>query len=197
MTKVTRKKKFWRVVKRKLFKPIAYAVGLSFFLYLVIGNVVMQRKVVEEQAPRFLITRISKTFDETEFMHLLLTAQEILKMPKASSQLVDFVNGPFPGKCPPYLKQQLNRMNWEPQAFLVRFQKLFEMYQVYDRIARLDDTISFLSTEVEEGRLPYAINYQIEVLKKERATIIGKDISQEEFDFVSEYHGLVLRLKRE
>ena len=196
MTKVTKKQKFWRVVKRKLLKPILYAIGLSFFLYLIIGNVVMQRKVIEEQAPRFLITRISKAFDETEFMHLLLTVQEILKMPKASSQLLNFVNEPFPGKCPPYLKQQLNRMNWEPQAFLVRVHKLFEMYDVYDRIVRLDDTISFLSNEVRENRLPFTIMVQIDVLKKEREAIIGKDISQEEYNFVSEYNGLILRLKR-
>ncbi len=196
MTKITRRKKFFRVVKRKLLKPILYAVALSFFLYLVVGNVVMQRKVIQEQSPRFLITRISKTFDETEFMHLLLTAQELLKMPKASSQLIDFVNGPFPGKCPPYLKQQLNRMNWDPSAFLVRTQKLFEMYDVYDRIVRLDETIAFLSAEVDEGRLPYSIHGQVDILKSERDAIIGKDISQEEFDFVAEYNGLILRLKQ-
>lgn len=196
MAKVSRRKKFLRVAKRKLLKPVIYAVGLSIFLYLVVGNVVLQRKVIQAQTPRFLITRISDTFDETEFMHLLLTAQEILKMPKASTQLVDFANGPFPGTCPNYLKQQLNRMNWEPQAFLVRVKKLFEMYDVYDRIARLDDTISFLQTEVDEGRLPYAINVQIDMLKKERAAIIGKDISQEEYNFVAEYNGLILRLKK-
>ncbi len=196
MAKVSRRRKFLRVVKRKLLKPVIYAVGLSIFLYLVVGNVVLQRKVIQAQTPRFLITRISDTFDETEFMHLLLTAQELLKMPKASTQLVDFANGPFPGACPNYLKQQLNRMNWEPQAFLVRVKKLFKMYEVYDRIARLDDTISFLQTEVDEGRLPYAINVQIDVLKKERAAIIGKDISQEEYNFVAEYNGLILRLKK-
>lgn len=195
MAKVTRRKKFWRVLRRKLFKPLLYATGLSLLLYLIIGNAVIQRRVVEVQAPRFLITRISESFDETEFMHLLLTAQELLKLPKASSQLLDFVQEPFPGKCPPYLKEQLNRMNWEPQAFLVRVHKLFKMYDVYDRIVRLDDTISFLSKEVEEGRLPVAIVSQIEILKKERMAIIGKDISQEEFDFVSEYNGLILRLK--
>ncbi len=196
MAKVSRRKKFLRVAKRKLLKPVIYAVGLSIFLYLVVGNVVLQRKVIQAQTPRFLITRISDTFDETEFMHLLLTAQEILKMPKASTQLVDFANGPFPEACPNYLKQQLNRMNWEPQAFLVRVKKLFGMYEVYDRIARLDDTISFLQTEVDEGRLPYAINVQIDMLKKERAAIIGKDISQEEYNFVAEYNGLILRLKK-
>lgn len=196
MAKVSRRKKFLRVAKRKLLKPVIYAVGLSIFLYLVVGNVVLQRKTIQAQTPRFLITRISDTFDETEFMHLLLTAQEILKMPKASAQLVDFANGPFPGACPNYLKQQLNRMNWEPQAFLVRVKKLFGMYDVYDRIARLDDTISFLQTEVDEGRLPYAINVQIDMLKKERAAIIGKDISQEEYNFVAEYNGLILRLKK-
>ena len=80
MAKMSRRKKLVRVAKRKLLKPVLYAAGMSFVLYLAISNVVLQKKVFEDQVPRFLITRISRTFDETEFMHLLLTVQEIMKM---------------------------------------------------------------------------------------------------------------------
>lgn len=120
MAKMSRRKKLVRVAKRKLLKPVLYAAGMSFVLYLAISNVVLQKKVFEDQVPRFLITRISRTFDETEFMHLLLTVQEIMKMPTASAELEEFANGAFPSPCPRFLEQQLKRMNWEPQAFLVR-----------------------------------------------------------------------------
>ena len=125
MAKMSRRKKLVRVAKRKLLKPVLYAAGMSFVLYLAISNVVLQKKVFEDQVPRFLITRISRTFDETEFMHLLLTVQEIMKMPTASAELEEFANGAFPSPCPRFLEQQLKRMNWEPQAFLVRVKKLF------------------------------------------------------------------------
>mgnify|MGYP000015337736 CR=1 FL=1 len=110
MAKMSRRKKLVRVAKRKLLKPVLYAAGMSFVLYLAISNVVLQKKVFEDQVPRFLITRISRTFDETEFMHLLLTVQEIMKMPTASAELEEFANGAFPSPCPRFLEQQLKRM---------------------------------------------------------------------------------------
>lgn len=96
-------------------------------------------------------------------MHLLLTVQEIMKMPTASAELEEFANGAFPSPCPRFLEQQLKRMNWEPQAFLVRVKKLFDMYDVYDRVARLDETIAFLSTEIDERRLPFEMKTQVDV----------------------------------
>lgn len=196
MAKMSRRKKLVRVAKRKLLKPVLYAAGMSFVLYLAISNVVLQKKVFEDQVPRFLITRISRTFDETEFMHLLLTVQEIMKMPTASAELEEFANGAFPSPCPRFLEQQLKRMNWEPQAFLVRVKKLFDMYDVYDRVARLDETIAFLSTEIDERRLPFEMKTQVDVLQRERDNIIGTQITEEEYNFVNEYRGLILRLKR-
>lgn len=197
MAKMSRRKKLVRVAKRKLLKPVLYAAGMSFVLYLAISNVVLQKKVFEDQVPRFLITRISRTFDETEFMHLLLTVQEIMKMPTASAELEEFANGAFPSPCPRFLEQQLKRMNWEPQAFLVRVKKLFDMYDVYDRVARLDETIAFLSTEIDERRLPFEMKTQVDVLQRERDNIIGTQITEEEYNFVNEYRGLILRLKRQ
>lgn len=52
---------------------------------------------------------------------------------------------------PEILEQQLKRMNWEPQAFLVRVKKLFDMYDVYDRVARLDETIAFYLRKSTSG----------------------------------------------
>lgn len=196
MPRLSRRQKLLRVLKRKLLKPIVYAIGLSFFLYLVIGNVVLQQRVVRQQSPRFLITRISDEFDETEFMHLLLTVQEILKVQDEPDELIAFANGPFPGKCPKLLAQQLRAMNWEPQAFLVRVKKIFKLYDVYDRILRLDETIAFLTEEVNEGRLPTEVITQLKVLKDEREAIIGKELSQQEFNFVRDYQGLILKIKR-
>lgn len=196
MARISRRKKIIRVLRRKLLKPVLYATGLSLVLYLCISNVVLQKKVVEEQTPRFVITRISDVFDGTEFMHLLLTVQEINKLPKASAQLAEFVNGPFPGVCPPYLEKQLNRMNWAPQAFLSRMHRLFQIYDVYDRIRRLDETIAFLSDEINHERLPVALQGQVTVLQTERNNIVGKDISEDEYAFIKEYWGLVQRLKK-
>lgn len=88
-------------------------------------------------------------------------------------------------------------MNWEPQAFLVRVKKLFDMYDVYDRVARLDETIAFLSTEIDERRLPFEMKTQVDVLQRERDNIIGTQITEEEYNFVNEYRGLILRLKRQ
>ena len=98
---------------------------------------------------------------------------------------------------PEILEQQLKRMNWEPQAFLVRVKKLFDMYDVYDRVARLDETIAFLSTEIDERRLPFEMKTQVDVLQRERDNIIGTQITEEEYNFVNEYRGLILRLKRQ
>ena len=83
----------------------------------------------------------------------------------------------------------------EPRDFLQK--KLFEMYDVYDRVARLDETIAFLSTEIDERRLPFEMKTQVDVLQRERDNIIGTQITEEEYNFVNEYRGLILRLKRQ
>ncbi len=196
MAKISRKKKIVRVVKRKLLKPFSYAVLMSLIIYMAVGNIVLQKRMADANTPRFLITRVSDKFDETEFMHLLLTVQEIMGIPKASAELVEFANQPFQAGCPKFLEQQLNRMNWAPQAFLIRVKKLFAMYDVYDRIVRLDETIAFLSNEIAEKRLPLILEKQVAVLQKERGEIIGREISVEEYNFIKDYGGVVQQIKR-
>ena len=193
--KMSRRKKLARVVKRKLAKPMLYALGLSLLLYLAVSNVVLQRRLTRDQLPHFVITKISSAFDETEFLHMLLTVQEIMRLPQAAAELKAFANGPYPGDCPPYLRRQLYRMNWEPQAFLVRMKKMMEMYAVYDRVSRLDDTIAFLAKEIDEQRFPPEMDVQVQALQKERDGIIGKEITPAEFEFAKEYGGLLVRLQ--
>ncbi len=195
LRKMSRRKKLARVIKRKLAKPLLYAFGLSLMLYMIVSNVVLQRRLAHDQLPHFVITRISSVFDETEFMHMLLTVQEIMRLPRAASELKFFVNGSYPGECPPYLQRQLYRMNWDPQAFWVRMKKMSDMYTVYDRVVRLDDTIAFLTKEINEQRFPSEMDVQVQALQKERDSIIGKEITPDEFEFVKEYGGMLIRLQ--
>ncbi len=196
MPKITKRRKLFRVAKRKLLKPLIYAGAASLVIYLGISNVVREKRQVEQSVPQFVISSISKEFDTTEFMHLLLTVQEINRVPSASSELYEFANGPFPNGCPMLLSARLKQMNWEPQAFLVRIKKLFAMYDVYERIQRLDETIAFLSTEIEEKRLPYELTPQVDILRLERDKIIAGELTPAEYDFIKEYFGLVQRLKK-
>lgn len=195
MRKLSKTKKLIRVLKRKWFKPALYTIALSLVIYMVIGNTVTQKRLLEKSVPQFLITRLSDKFDETEFMHLLLTVQEINTQPKASNELKIFANKPYPSPCPKLLTRQLNRMNWEPQAFQIRIKKLFAMYDVYDRITRLDETISFLKEEINQGTFSPSLLPQIDLLTQERNLIIGKDITLDEYNFIKEYAGLVQHLK--
>lgn len=194
--KHNRRKKLIRVLKRKWKKPALYTIALSLLIYMAVSNLLLQQKMQAYHSPHFVITRISNDFDETEFMHLLLTVQEIQQQqPKAFKQLVEFVNKPFPAPCPRLLESLLNRMNWAPTAFHIRVKKMFDMYDAYDHVNRLDDTISFLSTEIDEERLPVTALDQVAILKAERERIFDEEMSREEYDFVKEYGGIILSLK--
>lgn len=196
MPKISKRKKLLRIVKRKLSKPLLYAGIASFAIYWAISNVVIEKRHIEQSVPQFVISSISEKFDGTEFMHLLLTVQEINRLPTASTELYEFANGPFPGVCPMLLSARLKQMNWEPQAFLIRIKKLFAMYDIYERIQRLDETIEFLATEIDEKRLPYELTPQVDILRLERDKIIKSDLTPAEYDFIKEYSGLVQRLKK-
>ncbi len=196
MRTISKWKKFKRVVRRKLYKPMLYAVAASLIIYAGISNVVTEKRRVEPTAPQFKISSITNRFDETEFMHMLLTIQEINRLPLESAELYEFANGPFPAGCPKLLSARLSQMNWEPQAFLIRVKKLFAMYDIYDRISRLDNTIAFLTAEIEEKRLPRDLRPQVEILRQERDKIIGSEMTPAEYNFMKEYAGLAQRLKK-
>ena len=194
--KISRSKKLYRVLRRKWFKPALYTLALSFLLYYGISNLVMEKHAAEKTLPRFVITRVSDTFDETEFTHLLLTVQEMNKTPEILSQLKDYINQDNPDNYTLYLEKMLNSMNWAPQAFYSRVHKMFDMYEVYDRINRMEETISFLNTEVEERRLPSEILEQVRVLQQEEENI-KTELSAKEWTFIKNYAGVILHLKKE
>ena len=194
--KISRSKKLYRVLRKKWFKPALYTLALSFLLYYGISNLVMEKHAAEKTLPRFVITRVSDTFDETEFTHLLLTVQEMQKSPEILSQLKDYINQDNPDNYTLYLEKRLNSMNWAPQAFYSRVHKMFDMYEVYDRINRMEETISFLNTEVEERRLPSEILEQVRVLQQEEENI-KTELSEKEWTFIKNYAGVILHLKKE
>ena len=193
--KTKRSKKLIRVLKRKWFKPALYTLGMSFIIYIGISSIIIQKKNIEHNVPHFLITRISDNFDETEFTHLLLTVQEINMVPVAIKELKDFVNKPYPAACPPLLTRHLNRMNWEPQAFLIRVKKMFSMLDTFQRIQRLNNTITFLDNEIKEKRLPEDLESQIAVLQEERDKLIKTELPNNEYTFIQDYAGLIQQLK--
>lgn len=194
--KIKRRQKLYRVLKRKWFKPALYTMGMSLFLYICISSIVMQKKIIERHRPHFLITRISNQFDEVEFMHLLLTIQEIKYIPKASSELIEFANGPYPGICPPFLTEQLNNMNWQPQAFLVRLKKMFSMLENYQRLNQLEQTIAFLTEEYEKKRLPRETKNQIDVLTAEKDKLKASEFTPQSYEFIERYAGLLQSIKK-
>lgn len=197
MRKISKWKKFKRVFKRKLLKPLLYAAGASFVLYLLISNTIIQKRIAETQPPQFIISRLTEQFDETEFMHMLLTVQEIRHLPEEGKELKQFVNQPFPSPCPRLLEHRLKQMNWAPQAFLIRIKKLFAMYDIYDRLNRLDETIAFISEEIDNARLPREISTQVNILKEERQNILNTEMTAEEYEFMQKYGGIVIRLQQQ
>ena len=195
--RISRVKKLVRVLRRKWFKPALATLFISFLIYFSISSLVQQTRVVKPQTPHFLISKISDTFEPTEFTHLLLTLQEINKIPGAGHELKKFINMPYPSSCSEFLTEQLNYMNWKPQAFLVRVKKLFALYDTYDRLQRLNQTITFLTTEVKERRLPPRIHEQIKVLQEEYDNIKMSEISEEEYQFIDEYAGFIMKFKED
>lgn len=189
--KIKRRQKLYRVLKRKWFKPALYTLGMSMLIYICISSFIIQRKVVEHHRPHFLISRLSDKFDEIEFMHLLLTIQELKSIPVASVQLIDYANGPYPGECPRYLTRQLNNMNWQPQAFLIRLKKIFQMHEAYTHIQRLDTAITYLEEEYENKRLPRDTRNQIDLLIAERDNLKQREFSPQSYEFIAKYAGLV------
>ncbi|MBO5039319.1 MAG: hypothetical protein J6B00_03105 [Alphaproteobacteria bacterium] len=191
-----RLKKLIRVLKRKWAMPAFYTLCASYIIYVLVSSTVTTREKVEQIPPRFIITRLSDTFEETEFMHLLLTIQEISTSQEAAQELKTFVNKPFPSPSPKLLEHRLNLMNWEPKAFHIRVQKMFAMLKIYERITQLDETISFLSTETSQNRLPQVLSAEIELLKQERDNILKNELSAKEYEFIKEYGGIVQRLRQ-
>lgn len=195
MAKISKKKKFIKVFKKKFQKPLLYAVFASLLLYVAISSVVIIQKNLTDTKPHFVITRISDNFDKNEYMHLLLTIQELNKDTNTKNMLKGYANMPFPSPCPKFLEEKLYHMNWSSQAFLVRIKKMFKMYNSYDRITRIDEAIILLKEEINAQRLSPDVYEHIKVLQAERQNILQTEISKKEYDFVREYGGIIQSLQ--
>lgn len=194
--KISKKKKFLKVAKKKLLKPVGIAIGVSLFIYLIAGLIVLRKDLSDLDKPHFVITPISYEFNNLEFMHLLLTVQEIKKDRKSYDELVKFANSDFPSPCPIKLEKKLYDMNWDSLAFLSRVKKMFEMTEIYDRVLRIDESIDLLNIDIKEKRSNWTTFRQLELLKDERNKIIQKNFTNEEYNFISVYYGTILEIKR-
>ena len=196
MAKFSKKKKFVRVFKKKFQKPLIYAVFISLLLYVIISSIAIIHKNITNTQPHFVITRISDDFEKNEYMHLLLTIQELNKDNTTKNMLKGYVNMPFPSPCPKFLEEKLYHMNWTPQAFLIRIKKMFNMYNTYDRISRIDEAIILLKEEINAQRLSPEAYEHIKILQAERQKILQTEISAEEYKFISEYFGIIQSLQK-
>jgi hypothetical protein len=194
MTSKEKDKKIYRTIKKKWLQPFTYASLMSLMLYIIIGDIVAYRYTYSSTAPHFVISRIDEKFDQTEYMHMLLTIQEINKT-ILREDLKRFAAAPFPAKCPKYLKQQLYKMNWDAPAFQIRLKKLFKMYDIYDQVVRLETTIDMLYNESLNSNLGTILHQQMISLTKERDRIIESSLTEEEYEFIKEYGGVVPTLQ--
>ena len=129
-------------------------------------------------------------------MHLLLTIQELNKDILLRKELISFVNEGFPNPCPRELNDELYKMNWYSQAFLVRVKKMFKMYDIYDRSLRIEDTIQFLRDQGDLNSKDPHIQQQVLMFIDEKNRVITEGLSKKEYDFVKEYSGIILDIKR-
>ena len=195
MPKISKRKKILKVLKRKLLKPICYAILASLFMYVFISNIIIQKELKDLKKPHFVISRISKNFDNIEFMHLLLTVQEISKDKSIHDELVTFVNAGYPNYCPENLRHQLYLMNWAPQAFLVRVKKMFELQDIYDRLQRVEETIEFVNLEIKNDQFSSNLKMQLDILNTEREDIFRSKLSDKEYEFIKNFDGLIQQIR--
>ncbi len=194
MEKNNRRKKVLKVFRRKYTKPLFYACLVSLFIYLLVGNIVSQKKLSDFDKPHFVISRITKHYDRVEYMHLLLTVQEIRKDKDLTEKLIAFVNGPFPGYCPKDLSKELYLMNWDSQAFLIRVKKMFEMHTAYELVSRQNEAIKYLKSDIKKDKNYLRLRTQIDMITKERDNIIKSQIPGDEFEFIKEFDAIIVGL---
>ena len=194
MENISKVVKFRRVFKKKFSKPIMKAIGISFILYIIIGNSIFKHDI-NDSKPHFVISTISKKFEIIEYTHLLLSIQEICKDPVYKKELIEYVNGPYPNTCSDNLNKQLYEMNWAQLAFLSRIKILFELSDKYERLNELEETALFLENEVAVQRLPKEVVNYVKLLRNEKQDIINKYMNNGELDFIKEYYGFIGKLR--
>lgn len=191
---ISKRKKVLKVFKRKYTKPLIYACFVSFFIYLLVGNIISQKKLSDFDKPHFVISKISKQYDRVEFMHLLLTIQEIRKNDENLEALIAFANGPFPAYCPKNLRRELYLMNWDSQAFLIRVKKMFEMHKAYEMVSRQNEAISYLTEMTKGKQVTYEHRSQIAILKSEKNALLKSQLPGDEFEFIKEFDSIIVSI---
>jgi hypothetical protein len=187
-------KKIIRIIRRKWLKPFTYATLMSMMMYIIIGDVIVRKYSFSSSTPHFVISRIDDTFEQTEYMHMLLTIQEINKT-ILREDLKRFVSAPAKAKCPKYLKLMLYKMNWDPKAFQIRAKRLIKMYEIYDQVARLEETIKMLDEESKTSTMSSTLFQQVLSLQQERNRIVDSSLTPKEYEFIKEYGGVVPTLQ--
>ncbi len=185
------------LIKYKYTRPFLYSILISIFIYLLISNIVIRKELKDLDKPHFTISSITKNFLNVEYMHMLLTIQEITENTSLRGDLVRFVNASFPNHCPAMLKKQLNLMNWEAQAFLIRVKRLFELLEIYEHIERIDESIASLEEQSKRSNDYSIFNAQIDVLVADKNNILSSKITNDEYEFIREYYGIALRLRKD
>lgn len=190
-------KKIFNLFRYRFSRPLLYSIFASVFIYLFISNIIIRKELKDLDKPHFTISSINKVFSNVEYMHLLLTIQEIINNTPYENDLIKFVNSSFPNPCPPKLKKQLYLMNWEDQAFLIRVKKMFELLEIYDRVNRIDEDIALLEEEEVINFQDYKIlQPQINILLNNKKEILSSQITSMEYEFIKEYAGIVIKLKK-
>jgi hypothetical protein len=187
-------KKIIRTIRRKWLKPFAYASLMSLMIYIIIGDVIVRKYSFSSTSPHFVISRVEDKFEQTEYMHMLLTIQEVNKT-ILREDLKRFISAPLKANCPKYLKLQLYKMNWDHTAFQIRAKRLIDMYEIYDQVARLEETIKMLDEESKTSTISSTLFQQVLSLQQERDRIVDSSLTKEEYEFIKEYGGVVPSLQ--
>ena len=94
MAKISRTKKFLKVFKRKLLKPISYAILGSFVIYLLVGNIVFYKRLKDYDKPHFVISHISDEFNisQSRISRIIQNALEKIKKELLKQEQLDGYN---------------------------------------------------------------------------------------------------------
>ena len=86
-------------------------------------------------------------------------------------------------------------MNWDHTAFQIRAKRLIDMYEIYDQVARLEETIKMLDEESKTSTISSTLFQQVLSLQQERDRIVDSSLTKEEYEFIKEYGGVVPSLQ--
>ncbi len=183
--------KIQETIKSKLLKRYTCLLLIGVFTYCFIANIVLFYKLSNYTIPKFIISRITTDFHTAEYMHLLYTLQEINKVPCLSDELYKYTTQPYEKNYSYFLENKFLQFNWKPEAFFVRVKKLFTLYNTYDQVIRIDDTILIMQKDIKaNGDSPYTYT-QVNLLKENKQQILNELLTFEEYEFIKSNYNLI------